>query len=76
RMIPELGDTNQDVPVNETFHVQTNDELTEKELKKIEADDQAIQFIFSVFLKTSMQLLIVVKLLRDLVKSSANDERL
>nr|GEZ04710.1 Gag-Pol polyprotein [Tanacetum cinerariifolium] len=30
---------------NETFHVQTDDELTEKELKQIEADDQAIQTI-------------------------------
>nr|GEV68789.1 hypothetical protein [Tanacetum cinerariifolium] len=42
RMIPEPGDTNREVPVNETFHVQTGDELTEKELKQIEADDQAI----------------------------------
>nr|GEY73097.1 hypothetical protein [Tanacetum cinerariifolium] len=46
RMIPEPGDTNRDVPVNETFHVQTDDELTEKELKQIESDDQAIQTIF------------------------------
>nr|GEU90137.1 hypothetical protein [Tanacetum cinerariifolium] len=45
RVIPEPGDTNWEVPVNETFHVQTNDELTEKELKQIEADDQAIQTI-------------------------------
>nr|GEU71812.1 integrase, catalytic region, zinc finger, CCHC-type, peptidase aspartic, catalytic [Tanacetum cinerariifolium] len=45
RMIPEPGDTNREVPVNETFHVQTDDELTEKELKQIEADDQAIQTI-------------------------------
>nr|GEY85008.1 hypothetical protein [Tanacetum cinerariifolium] len=45
RMIPEPGDPNREVPVNETFHVQTNDELTEKELKQIEADDQAIQTI-------------------------------
>nr|GEY00507.1 hypothetical protein [Tanacetum cinerariifolium] len=42
-MIPELGDTNREVPVNETFYVQTSDELTEKELKQVEADDQAIQ---------------------------------
>nr|GEV39103.1 hypothetical protein [Tanacetum cinerariifolium] len=42
RMIPELGDPNHEVPMNETFHVQTNDELTEKELKQIEAGDQAI----------------------------------
>nr|GFA18747.1 hypothetical protein [Tanacetum cinerariifolium] len=37
RMIPEPGDPNRDVPVNETFHVQTDVELTEKELKQIEA---------------------------------------
>nr|GEV06280.1 retrovirus-related Pol polyprotein from transposon TNT 1-94 [Tanacetum cinerariifolium] len=45
RMIPKPGDTNREVPVNETFHVQTDDELTEKELKQIEADDQAIHTI-------------------------------
>nr|GEX00039.1 hypothetical protein [Tanacetum cinerariifolium] len=45
RMIPEPGDTNRDVPVNETFHVQTDDKLTKKELKQIEADDQVIQTI-------------------------------
>nr|GEW32216.1 ribonuclease H-like domain-containing protein [Tanacetum cinerariifolium] len=45
RMIPEPGDPNREVPVNETFHVQTDDELTEKELKQIEADDQAIHTI-------------------------------
>nr|GEU73190.1 zinc finger, CCHC-type [Tanacetum cinerariifolium] len=45
RMIHEPGDPNREVPVNETFHVQTNDELTEKELKQIKADNQAIQTI-------------------------------
>nr|GEU61785.1 Gag-Pol polyprotein [Tanacetum cinerariifolium] len=45
RMIPEPGDPNRKVPVNETFHVQTDDELTKKKLKQIEADDQAIQTI-------------------------------
>nr|GFA41092.1 hypothetical protein [Tanacetum cinerariifolium] len=45
RMIPKPGDTNREVPVNETIHVQTDDELTKKELKQIEADDQAIQTI-------------------------------
>nr|GEX54396.1 ribonuclease H-like domain-containing protein [Tanacetum cinerariifolium] len=44
-MIPESGDLNREVPVNETFHLQTDDELTEKELKQIKADDQAIQTI-------------------------------
>nr|GEW82514.1 hypothetical protein [Tanacetum cinerariifolium]GEW84214.1 hypothetical protein [Tanacetum cinerariifolium] len=38
RMIPEPGDKNQEVPVNETFHVQTDDELTEKELKQIDCN--------------------------------------
>ncbi|GJW30451.1 hypothetical protein Tco_0047326 [Tanacetum coccineum] len=45
RMIPELGDADREVPVNETFHEQTDDELTAKELKQIEADDQPIQTI-------------------------------
>ncbi|GJV58329.1 hypothetical protein Tco_1459334, partial [Tanacetum coccineum] len=45
RMIPEPGDQNREVPVNETFREQTNDELTEKELKQVKADDQAIQTI-------------------------------
>nr|GEX27223.1 hypothetical protein [Tanacetum cinerariifolium] len=44
-MIPESGDPNREVLVNETFHMQTDDELNEKELKQIEADDQAIQTI-------------------------------
>nr|GEY46979.1 hypothetical protein [Tanacetum cinerariifolium] len=44
-MIPEPSDPNRKVPVNETFHVQTDDGLTEKEVKQIEADDQAIQTI-------------------------------
>nr|GEX02934.1 hypothetical protein [Tanacetum cinerariifolium] len=45
QMIFEPGDTNCEVLVNETFHVQTDDELTEKELKQIKVDDQAIQTI-------------------------------
>nr|GEV85575.1 hypothetical protein [Tanacetum cinerariifolium] len=45
RMILEPGDANRGVPANETFHKQTDDELTEKELKQVEADDQAIQTI-------------------------------
>nr|GFA54481.1 hypothetical protein [Tanacetum cinerariifolium] len=45
RMILEPGDTNCEVTVTETFHVQTDDELTDKELKQIEADAQAIQNI-------------------------------
>ncbi|GKE12217.1 hypothetical protein Tco_1415768 [Tanacetum coccineum] len=45
RMIPEPGDANREVPVNETFHEQTYDELTKKELKQVEANDQVIQTI-------------------------------
>nr|GEV19910.1 hypothetical protein [Tanacetum cinerariifolium] len=45
RMIPKQGDQNREVPVNETFHEQTDDELTKKELEQVEADFQAIQTI-------------------------------
>nr|GFA03009.1 hypothetical protein [Tanacetum cinerariifolium] len=45
RIILDPGDTNRDVSVTETFHEQTDDELSEKELNQIEADDQAIQTI-------------------------------
>nr|GEZ35440.1 hypothetical protein [Tanacetum cinerariifolium] len=44
-MIPEPGDANRDLTITETFHLQTEDELSDKELKQIEADDQAIQTI-------------------------------
>ncbi|GJW15203.1 hypothetical protein Tco_0019336 [Tanacetum coccineum] len=39
------SDLDCEVPVNETFHEQTDEELTEKEIKQVEADDQAIQTI-------------------------------
>nr|GEY12468.1 hypothetical protein [Tanacetum cinerariifolium] len=45
RMIPKPGDVNREVTVTETFHIQTDDELSDKELKQIEADDQVIQTI-------------------------------
>nr|GEW97674.1 hypothetical protein [Tanacetum cinerariifolium] len=35
-MIPEPGDANREITVTETFHLQTDDELSEKELKQIE----------------------------------------
>ncbi|GJZ74495.1 hypothetical protein Tco_0638960 [Tanacetum coccineum] len=44
-IIPKPGDSDCEVPVSETFHEQTDDELTEKEVKQMEADDQAIQII-------------------------------
>ncbi|GJS77204.1 hypothetical protein Tco_0727085 [Tanacetum coccineum] len=45
RMIPEPGDADREVPILETFHEQTDDELTKAEIKQMEADDQAIQTI-------------------------------
>nr|GEY70397.1 hypothetical protein [Tanacetum cinerariifolium] len=45
KMIPEPGDANREITVTETFHLQTDDELSDKELKHIKADDQAIQTI-------------------------------
>nr|GEW37824.1 hypothetical protein [Tanacetum cinerariifolium] len=45
RMIPEPGDADRKGPVSETFHEQIDEELTEKELKQVEADDQSIQTI-------------------------------
>nr|GEZ42587.1 hypothetical protein [Tanacetum cinerariifolium] len=45
RMIHEPGDANREVTITDTFHLQTDDELFDKELKQIEADDQAIQTI-------------------------------
>nr|GEX59966.1 hypothetical protein [Tanacetum cinerariifolium] len=39
------GNANREVNVTETFHLQIDDELSDKELKQIEVDDQAIQTI-------------------------------
>ncbi|GJX47448.1 hypothetical protein Tco_0272638 [Tanacetum coccineum] len=43
RIIPKPGDPDRDVPIAKTFH--EHDKLTDKEVKQIEADDQAIQTI-------------------------------
>nr|GEU77223.1 hypothetical protein [Tanacetum cinerariifolium] len=45
-MIPEPGDANRNVNVTETFHLQTDDELSDKELKQIEADDQLFRLFY------------------------------
>nr|GEY41288.1 hypothetical protein [Tanacetum cinerariifolium] len=45
KMIPEPGDANREITVTEIFHLQTDDELSDKELKQIEVDDQSIQTI-------------------------------
>ncbi|GJT04937.1 hypothetical protein Tco_0839399 [Tanacetum coccineum] len=60
RMIHEPGDPNNVPPVAESTHKKTDDELTKKEVKQMEVDDQTIQTILMglpedmVFLKTSM----------------------
>ncbi|GJW67474.1 hypothetical protein Tco_0121898 [Tanacetum coccineum] len=43
--IPKPGDPDREVPVAETFHKQADEELTEKEVKQMEVDDQDIQTI-------------------------------
>nr|GEW50366.1 hypothetical protein [Tanacetum cinerariifolium] len=45
RMIHEPGDPNGAPRIAESIHEQTDEELTEKAAKQIEADDQAIQTI-------------------------------
>ncbi|GJR50317.1 hypothetical protein Tco_1400838 [Tanacetum coccineum] len=45
RMIPKPGDPDREVSIAETFHEQTGDELTKKEVKQMEVDDQSIQII-------------------------------
>nr|GEW05757.1 zf-CCHC domain-containing protein/UBN2 domain-containing protein [Tanacetum cinerariifolium] len=45
RMIATPGELNLPVPVPELFHEQTGEELTENDIKRIDADDQAIQTI-------------------------------
>nr|GEY69144.1 hypothetical protein [Tanacetum cinerariifolium] len=45
RMIATLGEPDLPVPVLESFHEQTNEELIENDIKRIDADDQAIQTI-------------------------------
>nr|GEU67255.1 retrotransposon protein, putative, Ty1-copia subclass [Tanacetum cinerariifolium] len=53
KMVPEPSDANREIIVTETFHLRTDDELSDKELKQIEADDQAIQTIFLQMMKGS-----------------------
>ncbi|GJY72685.1 retrovirus-related pol polyprotein from transposon TNT 1-94 [Tanacetum coccineum] len=64
RMIPEPGDAARTVRVPETFHEQTDDELTKAEIKQIEANDQAIQSILLDLPEDIYAAVVVVKLLR------------
>nr|GEW18297.1 hypothetical protein [Tanacetum cinerariifolium] len=45
RMITTLGEPDLPVPLPKSFHEQTNEELTETNIKWMDADDQAIQTI-------------------------------
>ncbi|GKF29740.1 hypothetical protein Tco_0096082, partial [Tanacetum coccineum] len=45
RMIATLGEPDLPVPVPKTFHEQTDEELTENDIKQMYIDDQAIQTI-------------------------------
>nr|GEW75874.1 hypothetical protein [Tanacetum cinerariifolium] len=45
RMIVTPGEQDHTVPVSESFHEQTDEELTENDIKRMDADDQAIQTI-------------------------------
>nr|GEY41952.1 hypothetical protein [Tanacetum cinerariifolium] len=71
KMIPEPGDANREITVTETFHLQTDDKISDKELKQIEADDQAIQTILLGLPKD-----IYAAVDRNLATSPTNDERL
>nr|GEW70041.1 hypothetical protein [Tanacetum cinerariifolium] len=53
RMIPEPGDPNREVPVNKTFHVQTDDELTEKDLNRLKLMIKPFRLFFSQMMKGS-----------------------
>nr|GEV97495.1 hypothetical protein [Tanacetum cinerariifolium] len=46
RMIATSGEPDPPVPVPESFHEQTDEELTENDIKQMDVDDQAIQTIF------------------------------
>nr|GEY56404.1 hypothetical protein [Tanacetum cinerariifolium] len=48
RMIATPGEPDLPVPVLESFHEQTDEELTKNDIKRMDADDQAIQTILLV----------------------------
>ncbi|GJT10742.1 retrovirus-related pol polyprotein from transposon TNT 1-94 [Tanacetum coccineum] len=51
QMIPEPGDVDREVLVNPTYHVQTDDELSEKELKFTSTDGELIESDYHRFSK-------------------------
>nr|GFB21043.1 hypothetical protein [Tanacetum cinerariifolium] len=48
RMIATPGEPDLPVPVPESFYEQTDEELTENDIKRMDADDQAIQTILDI----------------------------
>ncbi|GJR23916.1 hypothetical protein Tco_0972443 [Tanacetum coccineum] len=76
RMIPEPGDADREVPVPETFHEQTDDELTEAEIKQMEADDSRYSdFLLGIHEDIYAAIDKFVKLLKKYGYCSTNDER-
>nr|GEY37421.1 hypothetical protein [Tanacetum cinerariifolium] len=73
KMIPEPGDANRDITVTETFHLQTDNELSDKELKQIEADDQAIQTILLGLPKDIYAVEKKAKLFNELERFTSNE---
>ncbi|GJU56354.1 hypothetical protein Tco_1230068 [Tanacetum coccineum] len=67
--------TSSPIPVHATFHEQTDDELTEAEIKQMEADDQAIQTIL-LGLPEDIYAAVdsLLKLLRKICYCATNDE--
>nr|GFA07341.1 hypothetical protein [Tanacetum cinerariifolium] len=74
KMIPEPGDANRDITVTETFHLQTDDELSDKELKQIEADDQAIQNVLLGLLEDIYAAEKKTKLFNEWERFTSNEE--
>nr|GEV54968.1 hypothetical protein [Tanacetum cinerariifolium] len=73
-MIPEPGDANREITVTETFNLQTDDELSDKELKQIEANDQAIQTILLGLLEDIYAAEKKVKLFNEWKRFTFNEE--
>nr|GEX00126.1 hypothetical protein [Tanacetum cinerariifolium] len=68
------GDANREITVTETFYLQTDDELSDKELKQIEDDDQAIQTILLDLLEDIYADEKKAKLFKESEKFTSNEE--
>nr|GEV72217.1 hypothetical protein [Tanacetum cinerariifolium] len=70
RMIATPRRTRFSVQVPESFHEQTYEELRETDIKRMDADDQAIQTILLAFLKMFMLLIDKFRILEEMVDIS------